>query len=788
MTPEIALTLGILLLAVALLAWERLRVDLVALLVLVTLALTGLVSPDEAISGFSSPAVVTVWAVFILSAGLARTGVANKVGRTILRLGGGGQGRLLLIIMLVAAGLSAFMNNVGVAAMLLPVVTHVARKTGRPASRLLMPLAFGCLLGGTTTLIGTPPNILVSDALGEFGLPEFGLFDFARVGLPFTLVGVLYMVVLGQRLLPERSLESEFERGGSGQPSEYYDLSERFFRLRLPQDSPLAGKSLGESRLGSALKLTVIGIQRNGKTKLAPEPGAVLRAGDQLLVLGRSDWLDELSGEQQITLEAGDGNAEKRLHVSDLISKQISVVEAILPEGSPLLGRSLAASAFRANYRANVLAIWKEDQPVRTDLQRISLDAGDRLLVQASRARLNEMGAAGVLEIPDVDTVETYNLEERLLLLGIPARSSLAGKSLAESKLADAFGLSVLGILRDGKTKLMPPPKERLQANDKLVVEGRVEDVAVLRALCNLEIEASAPPALSELESEEVGLVEVVVSPHSNLDGQTLRQLNFREKFGLSVLAIWRGGRAFRSNLREMPLRYGDSLLVYGNRNRIRLLAGEREFLVLSPEIQPAPRSEKGALATAIMGGVVLVVGLGWMPIVVAAIAGAALMVLSDCINMEEAYHAIQWQAIFLIAGMLPLGIAMQNSGAAQFLATGVISAAEPYGPLALMAGLFLLTMLSAQVMPSPVVAVLMIPIALNTASNMGFSPQSLAMLVALGASTIFMSPVSHPANVLVMGPGGYRFSDFARVGLPLTILMLALVLLVLPIAWPLMP
>ncbi|HEX9596507.1 MAG TPA: SLC13 family permease, partial [Anaerolineales bacterium] len=724
LTPHIALTLGILLAAVVLLVTERLRVDLVALLVLVALAVSGLVTAEEALSGFSNPAVVTVWAVFILSAGLARTGVASRLGKSMLRLGKRGSSSLLLVIMLVSAGLSAFMNNVGVTAMLLPAIAHIARKTGISASKMLMPLAFGTMLGGMTTLIGTPPNILVSEAMADLGLPSFELFDFARVGIPIALAGILFMVLFGHRLLPDRQLSAEFHRPDS---AEQFELRERFFTLRIPEGSLLDGRSLGESRLGSALKLTVIGVRRNGHTTLAPDAAHMLQGGDELLVLGRSDWLEELAVGQQITLESGngDGDPQTRIAVEHLISKQISVVEAIVPEDSPLVDRSLAESRFRASCHANVLAIWKQGLPLRTNLQDIVLAAGDRLLVQAARKQLDELESSGMLTIADYDALDTYHLEERLLLIAIPEHSSLAGKTLAENKLADAFGLSVLGITRDGTLHLMPDPDEKLHVGDKLMVEGKEDDVQVLRALRELEAETSGAPGFSELESEEVGLVEVVVSPHANLNEKNLRELNFREKYGLSVLAIWRSGRAYRSNLRGMPLQPGDSLLIYGHRNRIRMLAKESDFIVLSPEVQPAPHSERARLASLIMSGVVLSVALGWLPIAVAAIAGAVLMVLSGCLDMEEAYRSIRWPVIFLIAGMLPLGIAMQSSGAARFLADQVIALLQPFGATALLAGLFLLTTIGAQIMPNSVIAVIMLPIAINTATSAELSRQA---------------------------------------------------------------
>jgi di/tricarboxylate transporter len=315
-----------------------------------------------------------------------------------------------------------------------------------------------------------------------------------------------------------------------------------------------------------------------------------------------------------------------------------------------------------------------------------------------------------------------------------------------------------------------------------------LDDVITLRGLQDLKIDHENEPDLSALESEEVGLVEVVLSPHSSLAGKTLRQLHFREKYGLSILAIWRRGRAYRFNLRDMPLRFGDALLVHGPRSRLAVLDSEPDFIVLEQVAQETARTRKAPLATLIMAGVVISVGLGWLPIPIAAVSGATLMVLTGCIHMEEAYRSIEWQAIFLIAGMLPLGIAMENSGAASFLAMGVVSMVGGYGPTALMAGLFLLTTLAAQVMPNSVVLVLMAPIALNTAANLQLSPHALVMLVAMASSTIFLSPVSHPSNILVMGPGGYRFKDYFRVGWPMTLILLLVTLLVLPVFWPLSP
>ncbi len=779
MTLQVALAMVILALTVALFVTERLRVDVVAMLVLGSLALTKLVTPAEALSGFSSPAVITVWAVFILSGGMSRTGVASLIGRQILRLAGTGEVRLMTVIMLTAGVMSAFMNNVGVAALLLPVVMDIARRTGNPPSRLLMPLAFGSLLGGLTTLIGTPPNILISDALRENGLTPFQLFDFAKVGVVVMLVGVAFMALAGRHLLPTRDMAKEFARAGHADLDQVYGLRERLVLVRLPAGSVLVGKTLAESRLGSALGVNVIGIMRDNKTRLSPAADTVLRSNDGLLVAGRLDRLAELRGRHQLVVEQ-DG-----LSVERLASADIEVAEVGLSALTPFVGQTLQQIGFRRRFRVNVLAIRRGDALMRTNLQNIPLQRGDTLLVQGPPVQLEVLRDTPDLLVSKVEAAEIYRLHERLLVVRVPPDSALAGKTLADSRLGDAFGLTVLGIVREGAAHLVPEATEELMAGDALLVEGRPEDLAALNGLKDLEMDRQPPPELSQLETEQVGLAEVVLSPRTTLADQTLRQIHFREKYGLNVLAIWRQGHAYYSNLRDMALRFGDALLLYGPRDKIKVLGSEPDFLVLTEEAQEPLRLNKAPLAALLMAAVLLPVILNWLPISISAVVGATLMVLTGCLTMEEAYRFIEWKAVFLIAGMLPLGIAMQQTGAARFLADGVVASVGGLGPMAVMTGLFILTTLATQVMPNPAVAVLLAPIALSTAHDLGMSPYALMMTVALAASASFLSPVSHPANVLIMGPGGYRFKDYIRVGFPLTLVVLVVTLLVLPIFWP---
>ncbi len=782
MTIEIVVTLGILVTAVILFLSERLRVDVVSLLVLGALALTGLVTPVEALSGFSSPAVVTVGAVLILSAGLARTGVANVIGKRVLRLAGQSEIRLLVVVMLTTGVLSGFMNDIGVAALMLPVVIDISRQVGIPPSKLLIPLAFGSLLGGLNTLIGTPPNILVSDILTQYGLEPFQMFDYTPVGVILMLVGIAFMAVVGRRLLPAGDIAQAFHDPDRAAPGQVIDMQERLFIVRLPADASLCGKTLAQSQMGAALGLNVIAIMRDGQTHFAPGPTAPLCAGDRLLVAGRPDRLSKLPDQNSIHIE------EEELPVERLVSAEIEMVEVGLSPRSSLIGQTLKQIDFRRNYGALVLAIWRDGVPVLAGLDRMRLQASDTLLVYGPAIQLENLRHTADFLVSDSEVAQIYRLQERLLVIGIPPESNLVGKTLAESRLAEAFGLAVLGIVRGDETQLMVKAEEKFQADDRLLVKGDAKNIAAIHDFGDLEMDQEKVTDLAKFNADLAGLVEVVISPHATITGQTLRQINFREKFGVSVLAIWREGRAYRSNLRDIPLHFGDTLLLYGPRDRLRVLSKERDFLVLSEEVQEAPKKAKAPIAILIMISVLLTVIFGWLHIAVAAIIGATLMVVTNCLTMEEAYAAVEWKAIFLIAGMLPLGIAMEQTGAARFVADGVVALVGGMGPLAIVTGIFILTTLSTEVMPNPAVAVLMGPIVINTAADLGMSPYALMMTVAVAASAAFISPVGHPVNVLVMGPGGYRFTDYLKVGIPLNLVVLGAFLLILPIFWPLYP
>jgi di/tricarboxylate transporter len=785
-TPEIITILIILAAVIVLLITEWTPLEVLALLVMGILPVAGIVSPKEALAGFSNPAVVTIWAVFILSGGLTRTGIANILGRQLLKVAGSSESMLVAIIMVISGGLSAFMNNVAVAALMLPVVMDIARKTGRSPSILLMPLAFGSLLGGLTTMIGTPPNILVSEALAENGLEPFSLFDFSPVGLIVMVGGVAFVTLIGTRLLPQRNPAKEAASAHHDFRPQYR-LQERLFQIRIPRDSALAGKTLAASRLGAALGLIVVGITRGGRTLLAPAIDEKIQPNDRLIVEGNAAQIEEMNHWGQLLTESGTVGMEV------LFDHGMQAARLRLQPDNAFINQSLSAIDFRNRYGLNVLAILHDDRPLTTDLKSHPLQSSDILLVHGPVEKFDSLESESHFMPPEELTPEDLRKEiaadVSIQQLRVPKESKLVGLTLNASRLGDAVDVQILCIQSANGAPRIPASDDRFAPDDRLIVRGAADMISVLllRGLEGMFVtEAARRPDPSMLEDSQVGLVEVLLSPHSVLSGKTLRDMNFREKYGLTVLSIWRKGKAHSEDLRDMALAFGDALLLYGPWEKINLLGREPDFLVLTETAQEAPREEKARLALVIMAAVLLPVMANWLPIYIAVVIGAAFMVLTRCLTMEEAYRYIEWKAVFLIAGMLPLGTALEKTGAAGLLAKTMVDALGPFGPHAVLFGLLVITFIGTSIIPTAALVVLMVPIALETAAGIGISPYALMMGIALAASSSFTSPISHPANVLVMGPGGYRFVDYVKVGLPLTILILVILMLTLPIFWPL--
>ena len=788
MTYEMIMVFSILITSVILLVTEWVPMEVVALLVLGATAVTGLVTPVEAIAGWSNPAVITVWAVFILSSGLTHTGVANLIGKIVLKVSGRSESSIIAVIMVSAGVMSAFMNNVAVAALMLPVIMDISRQTGHTSSRLLLPLAYGSLLGGLMTKIGTPPNLIVSEMLRDSGMETFGLFDFTPVGIAVLLGGTAFMVLVGRHLLPRKNLAQEASHSSGPSIEEQYELQERVFTLQVPEASAIVGKTLLEIHLGSILGLNVLGITRKDRTLPAPSPFEKLQALDCLTVEGPAKHIDRLKSLQK---NMKNFNIERVENIAALlVSDTVKVAEVTLTKDTPLNNMTLGQAAFRSRYQTNVLGIKRNKDIFTANLKDFTLKPNDILLIQGEEVQLKQVDAQDGFDkltiIPADHLVDVYRLNERMRKIQLPPEAMMDGLSLEQSRLGAALGIRVLSIIRGDHHYSLPTSSDILRSNDTLVLEGEQHSLYALRDLGELKLVSDRSVDLNRLEAANVGLVEATLHPHSKLAGKTLGDLHFRDKYGLNVLSIWRQGKVFRSDyLGELALQVGDAMLLYGPREKFKLLAAEPDFLVLTESAQKTPEFKKAKLSLFIMLCAILPAVLDIVPIYISTLIGAAFMVITRCLTMEEAHQSIEWKGIILIAGMLPLGTALDNSGAAQFLANGVVQMVGPLGPMAVMAGLMALTFMATCIIPTAALVVLLVPIVLSTASSMGISPHSLMMAVSLSASASFMTPISHPANIMVMGPGGYKFSDYMKVGGPLTLVVFAIVLILVPLLWP---
>jgi len=785
MTFEIGLVLGILAISLILFVSEVIRMDLVALLVLSALAVTGLVTTSEAFAGFSNSAVITVWAMFILSEGLTRTGIADIIGRQVMRLGGRREIAMIIVIMVTASILSAFMNNIGVAALMLPVVVEVARRTRISPSRLLMPLAYATLLGGLMTQIGTPPNLLISEVMAQNGFEPFALFDFAPLGGAIMGVGVIFVAIIGRLMLP-RIKADQGRHQSQRSLRNRYKLQERTFLLRVPMDSILVGKTLSDTRIGSSTGLIILALIRFGRSETLPSRQTVLRGGDGILVQGRVDQFKELQRWSDLVIE------REAPVLKSMVAAKVGYAEVTLAEGSPLVGQLIRHAGFRTRFNVSVVGVYRRNRYRLTNLAYVPLRAGDRILVQGEIGDIEELDRfadfTNARHLTDEALLEQYNTDERMFVVRLPKYSDLADATLEKSRLADVFDFRVVAIFRDGKLQVMPRGGEVLEGGDLLLIEGQHEDLDVLRGLQELEVETKVAPNLGALESERLTLMDATLDPRSGLAGKTVGELNFRERYGIELAGIWREGGPIGVDLAEERLQVGDALLLLGPHDRLQLLGNDPDFLILTPLGQAPPDTQRAPLAALIMLAVVLSVMFADAPIAIAAVVGGSIMVLTGCLSMEEAYRAIDWRAIFLIAGMLPLGTAMQDTGAASYLAEQVMLLLGDMGPWPVIAGLYVLTAMATMIIPTAALVVLMSPIVLSAMAEMGYSPETAMMAIAMAASASFTSPISHPANILVMGPGGYRFVDYIKVGVPLTIVVFVTVMVLLPVLWPLTP
>jgi di/tricarboxylate transporter len=583
---EIALVLTLLVIAVILFATEALSIEIVTLIMLIILASTRIISPEEAFAGFSSDFIIIIASIFILSAALQETGILDFVVVRLVKVANKSTGLMLFMIMLISGTVSAFMNNTTVTAMFVTPLVGLSKRINQSTSKILMPLAFASILGGTCTLIGTSTNVAVSGYIVKAGLPPIGLFEITGIGLIIFAVGLAYMMTIGQKLLPDHD---------------------------------------------------------------------------------------------------------------------------------------------------------------------------------------------------DQELAEEYKLQKYLTEILVVSESPLIGQLVFASDLT-TLNFRILNIIR-GKDNFLPDFRTRIRANDILLVEGDIDNLIKVKETKGIQIMADAILA-KDLESDNIRLAEMLVVRSSNLIGRTVKEVEFLRRYGLVVIAISRHGENLRSKIGSIQLQLGDLLLVQGSAQQLEKLRQSNNMALLD-EFQPVLfKKRKGIVALGCFLVAILLGTLKILPLSIAFLSAAILTILFKCISADKAYGAIDFRLLILIGGMTAFGTAMENSGAADFLALGIVEIMGSYGKLAVLGGFVVLTVLLTQPMSNAAAALVIVPVALRTAIELNADPRAFAIAIMLAASVSLITPFE-PACILVYSPGRYQFKDFIKIGSPLTLLLITVIILLVPVFWP---
>ncbi len=602
MTLEIGIVLIVLLGAVVMFATERIPVDVVAIVAMSVLVVTGVLTPQQGVSGFSNSATITVAFMFILSTALFKSGAVVGIGNRIAVLFKYNFWIGILVTMLTVGVISAFINNTPVVAIFIPILVGAAAQSKLSVAKMLMPLSFASMFGGVCTLIGTSTNILVSGVAAENNLEPFSMFEMTRMGLIFFGVGLLYMMLIGIRLIPDRGIDDGLMKK--------FGMGDYLTEIVLLENSASVGKSIKESPLVKKLDVDILEVNRKGNAFILPSEDLILERSDVLKVRCNVEKIKALKEREGIAL--------------------------------------------------------KSDAKFR------SID------------------------------------------------------ELAENKKADS----------------------------------------------------------------RVIFVEAVIAPNSSFEGQTVKELSFRQKYGATVLAIRHRGDIMRDKVANTQLRAGDTLLIEVDRDHLQNLRqlelrGRNTFLIVSEVDLPEYRKDKMVTVVMTLVGVILLASLNILPIMMAAIIGAMFLVLTRCISMEEAYLAIDWKVIFLLAGAISMGVALDVSGAAKLLSVLLIDVVGALGPVAVVSSLYIITSLLTESMSNNASAVLLAPIAIATSVELGLDARPFLMAIAFAASSSFMTPVGYQTNTMIYGVAGFRFSDFLRVGAPLNLIFWILATFLLPVFFP---
>ncbi len=600
--------------------------EVTSILAIAALALTNVLTPTDAFSGFSSTATLTVGAMFVLSTGLLRTGALEAVTIRLADFSQGSPRRLLLLLGFIIPIASAFMNNTPVVVMMIPVILSLSARFKIQPSKLLIPVSYFAVLGGTMTLLGTSTNILIDDLYRKSGGPGFGLFDFAPLGLIYTVIGVVIIVVVSQRLLPDRA--------------------------------PLAGLN----SQGHSTYITELQVDANSR----------------LLGLQASEIFRDLPTERVSSLRHP--HRHRRIQA---------------PAAAQRTGQGDDGDADRIN----LLEVFRGDEIFRSDQTHgLTLAEGDALLV--------------------------------------------SGTPKAISLFMQGNGVKLASVMED--------------------------------------------EVLSQTPRIDQQVVEAVVLPDSPFGNRLLPELGFYRYENVSVMGVQRQGRQRRSGLRNLRLQSGDVLLLRGEPEKLRGLADRGNLLLVEGVDHSIIRKEKNRVALLIMAGVILLAIFSPLPISVLALSGAALMIVTRCLRVDEAVSSLDPATLLLLSATIPMGLALESTGLARSAVDGLLHVAGNANPLVFLSLFYLFTSLLTQLISNNAVAVLLAPIALNLALSLGLSPTPFLMAVAFGASASFMTPMGYQTNAIIMGPGGYTFADYLRMGVPLQLIMWITASVAIPMIWPL--
>lgn len=748
----------------------RVPVDLTAMTTLIILTFAGYVHADEAFSGFSSPAVITLLSTFFIGAAFYQTGLSDKIANLLFKLCKTNEFLNVTAIMICAGTLSAFLSNIAVTAILMPAVSSISLRAQIPAARLFIPLSFASVLGGTITMVGTAPNIIATQMLHEGGFEPFDLFSFSPIGLCIFATGTATMLLFGRHLLPQGNLQNLHTESDI---YEVYKLDERLFSISIPKDSSLDGETLGSLRFGSVLGVAVVAIVREKSGYIVPRATDKVYHGDQLIVRGKFEQLKSLLDLKSFLIR------ELPFEILSKLLNDRHYFSLELNEDSKWLGQTLNEVDDKLP-NSEIVALRKNDRFVAGAFKTRALQAGDIITIVSESS---DDSFKTLMEENSLKKVEENELEKicaRLFTVAITESSSVVNKTIQDSNLENLLSVTIVGVIRNSSLLSTKSPGLTIKKGDLLLISSEKFRVKTLTRIENLEINPRAPK--KALKAEGVGVGEVSLTPRSELVGKTLSDINFREKYGLQVLALWREGKPVRTGLANIPFKFGDALLLFGSKKQFNLIQEDPDFVLLSGASKEFSKREK-KIPFAIISILILIclVALNIQPVHTAAFAAAIFLVLTRTITMEQAYRRIEWRIIFLVACILPVGIAMQRSGAAELLANSVISAVGSHGLYAVMIALFLLATLMSQAIDGTLAVILLGPIAIEAANSFKIQPHLFMMTIAIAASIAFLTPFSHRSHLLVMSAGGYRNIDYLKTGLAVTISSMVTIFLLLP-------